>query len=850
MPHSAPVAEHSSRAARRLNVGLSLIRNTPSTLGARCGDGNGGTQLLSAAGSSQLRIGSNDLERASSLRRPNSRDQASRASSACVDAHSSPSVNGDVSDTAHSTHSVQRARTDPGLDQPLTIHGKPRERVFLACVQCRTRKMRCDGAKPECHNCAGRRKKTLGPCAYDDAPRRRGKDRTPGSRALAPLLPKKTRTTRSRVEEEAKRRRAGHSLPACPSRDDRTSHPAPDLPTSSSSAVKVDPSSYSITRNPRSDSVVPNDLVLRPTDLVATALHEPAVAVSTGSLQNLAISSDPSIHFVRETWWDGLLSFYASSPDRASTTTVILRSEVVERINADLRLLFRVSLLWYSFIDVPRFFATFCSTLGRQTIQPSLILSMLALSTLLQSSKLELGAKGMDKALRLADQAYAAFHASLNTGWIDIGLVQAAYVLAAFELQAHPQGSPERTHGAIATLDSLIRYLSLTTLDVDDPRTTIFLPQAVPSVPRDTPPVATPRPEVDPLATAVLPFSDEGNPMADGGESVHGLTSAGGCSSCGCQPYSLGHQWPSARQLAPQFAQMPMWPAHASDGETRREECRRVVWASVILVTALYTTRATACERWGKQYWWIQDPANYALLFPGESLACEGTLTVASSKDSVWALYIRALFLWCSCLRMQGYKGMDGINATQYAVCASSEADAIEAALDRHSCMVETGFCVKMREVFFCIRMCLSKEAQRDVPPVLTNTPHWLMFRDKAEQWMTQQMCIADYFTQCLRNPRPSIANHARRNFLVAWLMAQISRALTLWHTDRALGIALDVARAFAPSAEYYMRIWSCPSQEHEFEKLHAQLVEACLAAGMDPPLRTVPLGSVFLADS
>lgn len=45
----------------------------------------------------------------------------------------------------------------------------------------RTRKIRCDGAKPTCHNC-GRRAGGGGGCTYDAAPKRRGPDKTPGAR--------------------------------------------------------------------------------------------------------------------------------------------------------------------------------------------------------------------------------------------------------------------------------------------------------------------------------------------------------------------------------------------------------------------------------------------------------------------------------------------------------------------------------------------------------------------------------------------------------------------------------------------------------------------------------------------
>lgn len=43
----------------------------------------------------------------------------------------------------------------------------------------RTRKIRCDGAKPVCHNC-GRRANNE--CEYDPIPKRRGPDKMPGAR--------------------------------------------------------------------------------------------------------------------------------------------------------------------------------------------------------------------------------------------------------------------------------------------------------------------------------------------------------------------------------------------------------------------------------------------------------------------------------------------------------------------------------------------------------------------------------------------------------------------------------------------------------------------------------------------
>jgi hypothetical protein len=58
---------------------------------------------------------------------------------------------------------------------------KPHELTVDLLSCSRTRKIRCDGAKPQCHNCS-RRSKNGDDCAYDAVPKRRGPDKTPGAR--------------------------------------------------------------------------------------------------------------------------------------------------------------------------------------------------------------------------------------------------------------------------------------------------------------------------------------------------------------------------------------------------------------------------------------------------------------------------------------------------------------------------------------------------------------------------------------------------------------------------------------------------------------------------------------------
>lgn len=63
-------------------------------------------------------------------------------------------------------------------------------------------------------------------------------------------------------------------------------------------------------------------------------------------------------------------------------------------------------------------------------MQPSLVLSALALSTFFQSSESDQGKFGRDRALRFRDEAQGALEASFNAGWVDETLAQAAWVRA------------------------------------------------------------------------------------------------------------------------------------------------------------------------------------------------------------------------------------------------------------------------------------------------------------------------------------------------------------------------------------------------------------------------------------
>jgi len=148
---------------------------------------------------------------------------------------------------------------------------------------------------------------------------------------------------------------------------------------------------------------------------------------------NPTIFPGPSLSFTRQTWWDSLLTLYATSAgDSLEPTSLTLthtqREAASNHILYDIKFLFRVTPYLFCFFNVPRFFSLFSDRTRRLELQPSYILAMLAVATFLQSSENGLGAEGRNKALRLRDEAQSALDASMNAGRLDHDLAKAAWV--------------------------------------------------------------------------------------------------------------------------------------------------------------------------------------------------------------------------------------------------------------------------------------------------------------------------------------------------------------------------------------------------------------------------------------
>jgi hypothetical protein len=143
------------------------------------------------------------------------------------------------------------------------------------------------------------------------------------------------------------------------------------------------------------------------------------------------ITPDPSVQFSRKIWWDHLLyqySVFMRASYGSSPLGEAQRDVCVGQIIKDVQFIFRSSSFHFSFLNIPRFYGNFLDPVRRSRMQPSLLLSLLAMSTFIQSSE-RADAEGTRRiAVLLRDEAQGALEASLHARSIDEELAQAAYV--------------------------------------------------------------------------------------------------------------------------------------------------------------------------------------------------------------------------------------------------------------------------------------------------------------------------------------------------------------------------------------------------------------------------------------
>ncbi|KZT12056.1 uncharacterized protein LAESUDRAFT_641362 [Laetiporus sulphureus 93-53] len=778
----------------------------------------------------------------------------------------------------------EKPRLELAPDQPLTTQGRPRTRVFVACVQCRGRKIRCDGARPSCYNCSRRSDDNV-LCTYDAAPKRRGPDKTPGARQRVvsgcgadqdqprrrrrhpPDVPVKVdgeEAASGAVSNEASPSRKAHSAtPPLPTHNlspSLTLRPLPShlesagsrgayarshqltpivIPTpnigpahhspegvlySQVSPYTPVPTLTSLRSSPqRQPRYEPDTTGLgHPTMGSAFPLSVPGSALSHGNEevgQSTSLPAEPSMRYAQETYWEVVLSFYSTNYDypqgHPGPLPPGLRQSATHRVYDDIRFLLQYSSYWLSFLNVNRLLRRLQDPIERTSLQPAFVLGALALSTFLQSSDSEhgSGARGRERALRLRDEAQGALEASLSARWVDDNLVQASWVIAFFEVCVHPLHSTERVRAALGMLDSLIRCLALTSVDAGDPRVSTFVQRSAPVLPlagRERRHVS--REEFD---AAQHPPHSPPPPRLFG--------------ECWCSAYTLGQMSPGTTEIAPLWSHTPAWVGDWTEGDIRKEECRRLVWSTVIMVAGY--TSYNAAYTMPHVDLFVLDPANFALLLPGESLFRAAT---PASKDSVWALYMRSLLLWNGCVRMRADMSMSDAEKAQYAMDTWMEIDRIEETLNSHTCDIERTFLFVSRDYLFIARLYTYYDLQRYAPNIEVNAN---IIRSKAKEWLTHHDSMAKRAMYGLHTvtgqPTSSLSG---RPFYLWWFMGHISRMITMWTTDNSLVMALQTCKSLFAPLQYLMSLWPCAESTRRAQELEKRMISACHAAGVPAP--------------
>ncbi|KAI0754624.1 hypothetical protein C8Q80DRAFT_1247411 [Daedaleopsis nitida] len=700
--------------------------------------------------------------------------------------------------------------------QPLTKAGAPRARVFVACHECRARKARCDGAKPVCFNCK-RHDPDMESCNYDPTPKRRGQDKMMGSRSRTQA----SSGRRSRRTHPCSKLGTLNRDEAIPTSRIRIRNARPPLLNFEELLREFDPADFD-------PAAVPSYQLPWAPELVSDADEHEEVELNAGQML-----AEPSIQFAKDTWWDALLMLYVTHDmggDIADVTlTADLRITTTQRVFSDLYTTLRASIQYASFLYLPRLFEKLLNPSSRNTVQPSLLLSMLAVGAFAQSyeRKGRDSAKGRKRALQLAEHAHSALQASLLSNWVDVGLVQAAWYITYLESQGHPEHSGERCRSALLLMDSLIRLLDLTSLDADQPesRYAIFDTQHLESASHASPNVT-------------FTGAAHDTPSFGIGGTTEDHYAGIAPSSCDCDQHTVAQQWPAISEIAPLWAVTTMWPVELSEWEVLKEEHRRVVWSSVMLSAGHSMLTVAICQR-DPSDMFIKDYRNLSLLFPGEVIRHAGSVSVG--KNSVWSLSLRATILWHTSVRLHSIPFSTPVERAQFASNLWLEADAIEAALKWHTCRIEDVTYHQARDYLFMTRMFISDEFNQSYAYHASSRSGgmWESYREKAEMWLQTQTWVCNRLYEALKNPEDE---SRQRPLFIFWLMAHISRALALFKGDPTLLVALDAAKSFSAPLELLMWFWPSQSTREQWEPLRYQLVHACLKGGVAPPDATLPV--------
>ncbi|KIK99397.1 hypothetical protein PAXRUDRAFT_822813 [Paxillus rubicundulus Ve08.2h10] len=698
-------------------------------------------------------------------------------------------------DTDHrSTTQRRHSTSQPAPQQSASGSEDPPPRreaanLVIACRQCRARKIRCDSTRPICHNCVRRSNE----CQYDAVPKRRGPDKRPGTR-----------------QRSCKKRPAdGSAPPLPPSKRKRTTGRAPDGQDGVQDRRGIEPPTLRTTGLEQGNHLSLNEPSLSPqeSDFSSSAQSRglSAEAYSMHSdrylVDKVRMTSTSSVQYNRKEWWDNLVNSYSANPDQS-----------LKDIASDLSTLFTTAGYWLSFVNVSDFLQSLYSPEDRSLMQPSFVLAGLALATLMKSSEMGLGTAGRNRAVWLRDQAQTLLEASWNSQWIDMTLAKAALILAVYESSAHPLYTPERARQSLIHLDHIVRALGLTFLDSNEPEVSTFTPNTVPIAHRRS---------------------------YDGMSKDSVRSPRSGARKCSCILFP-----PNASVVTDHFSSSwsysPPWDPAWTPEEMDKEACRRLCWSALNLVAS----HTSHCIAFGKEPTdlFLSDPANFRLLFPGEvSERGSNQHKSPSPKDSIWALYCRSMLLWNFCTTRLRKNTFSSAETSELALESWRETQAIQDALDAHTCNLDVTLLYMCREYVYNTQMMITSILQRLHSREAINSPSFN--RKHTEQWLLHQSLFIRRVRMSIDRPVEADGDlPTRRPFQVTWFASQVSICISLWEKDRTLVDTLEVAKDIIALLDFLNTLWPCPMLQSKCDELRRKVTGACQSSNIAAPLPHFPL--------
>ncbi|KAJ7872779.1 hypothetical protein B0H14DRAFT_3562092 [Mycena olivaceomarginata] len=432
------------------------------------------------------------------------------------------------------------------------------------------------------------------------------------------------------------------------------------------------------------------------------------------TIPSFRVSHRRAVQAAQQGWWDAFLRSYS-----------------LREIATDLNFLYTESPVTLSFVNVGFLLETLWSPTKYLTLQPAFILASMALAVLIRSSETERGAAGRERAAFLRHSAQDTLERTWREGvWLDASLAEAALVRIISSPSTKrlrtPSTTPTVSRAHFAFLDEVISALGLTTIDAGNPDVCRYAPGACPCV------------DVQPDAQCA-------------------------CFPPGTPPPDPDRVWSSALPWD------PSWGEH----EIRDEECRRVSWAALTLVTSFRMECIALTRPDDSQALRICDPSNYLALFPNELYdrngfgrgRQEGGGPTAHPKNAIWALYCRSmlLFNFCSNVVARNTENRDERESQAEALQESwNEAQAIQDTLDGHGCI-----CIPWSPI------CAGRTFPR---PAVRKSSRPLFNRRQAEEWIYSQAEVVKRATMSIQYVSDPRGHHfTQRPYAVTWFYHQLA---------------------------------------------------------------------------